>query len=372
MEHEIVHVKLIDDEPLYDKKINGKSRIVKMNIGDYLKITSTTTNEYQRNIQSPSFYRKLRQDLLDDTVMPPISVVYPEKDINLSQGLKVDNKFIILDGLQRTNSIMECIKTLEKGKSEGIIKDVESFKEKEIYVEIWENLELKYILYKMVVLNTGQKKMDYEHQLDILSDSLEVILQENQIKYITRKEELNKSAKSPDAFKLSSITTALVSFISGKPSTGKKNAAEFLFERFNLSIDTNEEDMTLGLINNDETYEILMWSLTEFDQKMQELYKDDNPLRKYDAFLSSMLGAMGNIYLRNPDNFENNFSKLKQLMNSDPDPLRIKSFEASYNSFKTGIGQKRRKFIFETFNQFFRMGHSEQLEWEQIQNELGY
>lgn len=267
---------------------------------------------------------------------------------------------------------MECIKTLEQGKSEGIIQDVETFKDKEIYVEIWESLELKYILYKMVVLNTGQKKMDYEHQLDILSESLEVILKENHINYITRKEELDKNPKEPDAFKLSSITTALVSFISGKPSTGKKNAAEFLFERFNLSIETDEEEHTLGLINNDDTYQILLWVLTDFDKRLSEIYQEGNPLRKYDAFLSSMLGGMGDIYLKNPKNFETNFQKLKQLMDTEPDPLRIKAFEASYNSFKTGIGQKRRKFIFETFKDFFRMSNSERLEWEQIQNDLGY
>lgn len=371
MDENKVYVESINSEPLLDKKINGKSRMVKMKIGDYLKITSITSNEYQRNIQSPTFYKKLRKDLLDDTVMPPISVVYPEKDIDLSNGLLIDKKFIILDGLQRTNSIMECIKTLEQHKSEGIIKDVETFENKEIYVEIWEELELKYILYKMVVLNTGQKKMDYEHQLDILSESVETILNEHNVKYITRKEELDKRSKDNDTFKLSAITTGLVSFISGKPSSGKKNAAEFLFERFNLSMEIDEEDVVLNLINNDETYKILTWVLTEFNERLNFCYgSEENPLRKYDVFLSSMMGSMGEVFTKNPEQFKNKFEDFKDLVNQQDDPLQIKAFEASYNAFKTGIGQKRRRFIYETFKLFFKMSSSDRLEWEQIKDEI--
>ena len=372
MEDKRVHVKLIDEEPLQDKKINGKSRIVKMKIGDYLKITSIHTNEYQRSIQSPSFYKKLRQDLLDDTVMPAISVVYPEKNLDLSKGLSIDKKFIILDGLQRTNSIMECIKLLEQGKSQGVIKDVDTFNNKEIYVEIWEELDLKYILYKMVVLNTGQKKMDYEHQLDILSESLEPMLNQNGIKYIKRKDEPNYTIPvDEETYKLSNITTGLVSFISGKPSSGKKNAAEFLFDRFNLSIEVEDDKNTLNLIDNDETYEILLWVLTDFDKKLTEHYGiEKNPLRKYDVFLSSLLGGMGNVFSQKPEKFKMKFEQLKELMETSSDPLRIQAFEVSYNSFKTGIGQKRRRFIYETFKHFFNMSSSDRLEWELIQDEI--
>lgn len=367
MSEEKISLHSLNEEPLVDRKINGKSWIVKMTIEDYLKITSTTTNNYQRNIQNLSFYKKLIKDLLDDTVMPPISVVYPSV-IDFNTGLNINHKFIILDGLQRTNSIQECIKLLENGESKGKIQTIEEFKKKKIYVEIWEDLDTKYILYKMVVLNTGQKKMDYEHQLDILSESLEQILIQNGIQFITRKDEL-ENRNSENFYRLSSITAALVSFLSGKPTPGKKNAAEYLFDQFNLSIDENDED-ALSLISDDTTYSKLIWVLKDLKEMIDDKYDADrNPLKKYDVFISSLLGAMGYAHSRNPEKFEYKFSQFIALFEKD-DPLRLNIFEKSYNSFKTGIGQKRRRFIYETFKRFFIMESSVRLEWEEVLDEL--
>lgn len=368
MSEEKILLHSLSEEPLLDRKINGKSWIVKMTIKDYLKITSTTTNHYQRNIQNLSFYRKLIKDLLDDTVMPPISVVYPSV-VDFDEGLNIDHKFIILDGLQRTNSIQECMKLLENGESKGKIQTVEEFNNKKIYVEIWEDLDTKYILYKMVVLNTGQKKMDYEHQLDILSESLERILTEENIEFITRKEELENRNKE-NHYRLSSITAALVSFLSGKPTPGKKNAAEYLFDQFNLSIEENDDD-ALSLISDDVTYSYLIWVLKDLREMIDEKYgKERNPLKKYDVFLSSLLGSMGYAHAKNPEKFENKIQQLIDLFASEQDPLRLNIFEISYNSFKTGIGQKRRRFIYETFKRFFIMESSVRLEWEEVLDEL--
>ncbi len=366
----LVKVDVDRTEPLLDAKINGKSWIVKMNIGDYLEITSTESNKYQRNLQNLSFYRKLIQDLLDDTVMPPISVVYPGREINFDEGLDPEKKFIILDGLQRTNSILECIEIIKEGKSKGKFQTVEEFLDKKIYIELWEKLDLKYILYKMVVLNTGQKKMDYEHQLDILSESIEGILEDNNIDYLTRKEEID-GGKDPSQYKLSTITTGLVSFLIGKPSPGKKNAAEYLFERFNLSMEGDEDENALSLINDDYTYKYLTWVLKDLDGMITDKYGlSNNPLRKYDVYLISLLGSIGYAHGKNPKKLEEKIENLTALFEAEKDPLRLSVFNPIYSSFKTGIGQKRRRFIYETFKLYFTLSSSERLEWEEINDEI--
>ncbi|MGY4556848.1 hypothetical protein COL22_02145 [Bacillus thuringiensis] len=366
-----IKVDLNFEEPLIDHKINGKSWIVKMRIGDYMDMMSTDTNKYQRNLQSLSFYKKLIQDLLDDTTMPPISVVYPEKDIDFSVGLNPQKKFIILDGLQRTNCISTCLKMIEDGKSEGKFKKIEDFKNKKIYVEIWEELDLKYILYKMVVLNTGQKKMDYDHQLDILSESVENKLQESNVTYITKKEE-TKGIKKENAFKLSAITSGLVSFVNGAPIPGKKNAAEFLFERFNISMEGNEEKNALSVIFDDETYKYVEWVLKDFNTALQEKYGQHNPLVNYEVFMTSLFASLGYAYQRNPEQLHTKVEQLMGKFETSSDPLRIKVFDEIYSSFKTGIGTKRRKFIFETFKYYFVMSSADEFEWEQIKDDLGY
>ena len=68
-----------------------------MSIGNYLLMTGINANPYQRNMQGLTFYKKLVEDLLDDTTIPPISVIYPEIDIDFEEGLSTDKKFIILD-----------------------------------------------------------------------------------------------------------------------------------------------------------------------------------------------------------------------------------------------------------------------------------
>jgi len=338
--------------------------MVQMTIGDYLNMVDFESNVYQRNLQNLSFYKKLIDDLLNDTTMPPISVVYPSKDINLQAGLLTKNNFIILDGLQRTNCLLECREIISKGKSTGSIKSLEEFNQKVIYVEIWENLDLRYILYKMVVLNTGQKKMDYAHQLDILSESIQKKLIEMNIPFFTVKDK-NSGTYDPNTFPLSTITQGIVSFINGSPIPNKKNAAEYLFERFNLDLEDNQNG--LALITDDLTYKYIYWVLKDLNTLLNQKYGEENPLKKYDIFLISLLASIGYCMKKNPENLHVKISVLESKFQSNNDPLNLKLFKQRYGEFKTSIGDKRRRFIYDTFRDYFQTPHYyDELEWENV------
>lgn len=356
------------EQPLIDSKINGKSWLVKMTVKNYLQMVDIESNQYQRNLQNLSFYRKLINDLLDDTTMPPISVVYPEENIDFQKGLRVDKNFIILDGLQRTNCILECRDIIISGKSKGLIKDIEEFDNKLIYVEIWEKLDLKYILYKMVVLNTGQKKMDYAHQLDILSESVKDKLEEAQIPYITVKEKVNGGNRQGH-FELSTITQGLVSYINASPIPSKKNAAEYLFERFNINIDDNSSG--LSLITNDSTYNYLKWVLVDFNNLLSEKYVNDNPMEKYDVFLISLFASLGYCQNKDPEGLDIKIKILESSFQSEADPIQLEVFKQLYTRFKTSIGDKRRRFIYETFRDFFLSPSAvDKLSWEYVYDRI--
>lgn len=357
--------------PLVDSKINGKSCIVKMRIGDYLKMAGIESNPYQRNLQNLTFYRNLIKDLLNDTIMPPISVVYPEDEIDFQNGLNVNKKFIIIDGLQRTNCLLECREIIESGKSEGLYKKIDDFNNKEVYVEIWNKLDLKNILYKMVVLNTGQKKMDYGHQLDILSESIKDVLEKESIEYFTQKDRVNGNKKQ-NTFELSTVTAGLVSFINKSPMQGKKNAAEFLFERFNIGLgDDDDASSGLNLIEDEETYRYFLWVIRDFDGLLNEKYgEQENPIRKYDVFLISLFASLGYCYSKRPANLSLKIKVLEEKFKRNSDPINLKDFEKLYSTFKTGIGDKRRKFIYETFRNFFLMPeHVDEVEWVNTYND---
>lgn len=341
------------NEPIYDPKIKGNSWMVKMKVKDYLALVNITGNEYQRNLQGLSFYNKLIDDLLDDTTMPPISVVYPDLNIKFNEGLNKDKNFIVLDGLQRTNCLLECRQRLEEGcVINKFYKTVEAFDEKLIYVEIWEELSLKDILYKMVVLNTGQKKMDYEHQLDILISSIKNDLDRMGIRYCTNNEK-KVYKDSNEVFQLSTIASALVSYINKSPIKNKKNAAEFLFNKFDLNIKSGEAESTLELISSEKTYYYLRWVLVEFNNIINDKYGENNPLIKYDAFLISLMASLGYSYNKHPELLDEKIKILMKKFEIEDDPLKLSRFDVCYNSFKTGIGDKRRKFIFNSFKFYF-------------------
>lgn len=351
-------------EPLIDKRVDGKSYMCKMKVKEYLKLVSLDNNPYQREVLGKRYYKKLVLDLLNDTIMPPISLVTYSTKFDEEKKLDKNDKTFILDGLQRTNCLIECIKILE-GKTIGLFEEfqktltLEQFENKEIYIEIWTGLSLKNLLYKMVVLNTGQQTMKYEHQLDILSNSLEVRLEQSKIKYV--KGIVNKK----NQFLLSNIVQALVSYINRGPISDKKNAAEFLFERLNL--DSDEVNNELFLLNDERTYETLEWFFKEVNPLVDEKYgQEENPFRRYDVYLISFFGALG--FANFKENSSQNVKEKKKLLLeklvSDLDPLNIKTFEGVYAKFKTGIGAKRRKLIFEAFKDYFLSpSYNEVIEW---------
>lgn len=353
-------------DSLNDSKVQGKSWLVKMKIGDYLEMIDLTSNPFQRSLLSLSFYKKLINDLLEDAVIPPISVVYPVKDFNPNIEFDITKKFIILDGLQRTNCLLECLRKINKAEQDFsgtiVFKTEDEFKQKEIYVEIWEELNLKNILYKMVVLNTGQKKMDYSHQLDILNTKMYEKLKEEDINVISKLDKESQRSKEWN-FNLSTVTEGLVSFVNRFPIPGKKNAAEFLFER--LAVDSSEIPEEIKLLNNDDTYNYLLWVLKDLYAKLEEKYGNNNPIRRYEAFLVSLLASMGYAYNKDKKNLDDKLLILIGLFKTQDDPINLKIFETYYGKFKTGIGDKRRKLIFETFKDFFISKPFEnQLEWE--------
>ena len=347
--------------PIIDQKIKGRSWMIQLKIGDYLSIVNKDGNIFQRSILQKSFYKTLIRDLLDDTSIPPISVVYTAPNWNIADGFTNEADFIILDGLQRTQCLLECLEILKNKKSDGIIKTETEFLDKTIYIEVWENIDLRNILYKMVVLNTGQKKMDYSHQLDILNLSLLDKLREQGINVITSKS-TKEGEEVGDGFLLADVSEALVSYINRSPISGKKSAAEFLFERIILTGDA--ESIEISTIYNQNTYDNLFWILRDFNDAMQAKYGDKNPMRRHNPFIVSFAASLGYATIKNAAHFiEKRDALITMLKSDEADPLNIDRYDVLYSKFKTSIGDKRRRLIFEAFRSYFSTPYINTIEW---------
>ncbi|MCB2199995.1 hypothetical protein KQI63_11345 [bacterium] len=176
---------------LIDKKIIGLNVTVSMSIGEYLDLASEITklNVFQRRKvrAHDRVYELLRKDLLQGCVIPPITLAVSDKmsdecPININRivergslleeeerGLNdyVEEAFrryqlIILDGLQRTFTLQQCLTTAQENDTEAEFSDFT------IRTEIYLGLSKSGILYRMLTLNTGQTPMSFRHQIEIL------------------------------------------------------------------------------------------------------------------------------------------------------------------------------------------------------------
>lgn len=153
-----------------DKKVKSKNIQFVIGIKDYYELATeiVNNNPYQRNKvnRSNSVYSLLREDILKGCIIPPIVLASTARlDPNISDEdqldeiLKDPKNLKILDGLQRTLSIMDVYKQHPEHFAEGTY-----FVRVEVYLSISETG----ILYRMLTLNTGQTPMTLRHQLEIL------------------------------------------------------------------------------------------------------------------------------------------------------------------------------------------------------------
>lgn len=154
---------------IFDQRINSWNLYVESTFGEYLKFAKKiiNNNELQRKRvkTSKTIYSLLKNDLQKGCIMPPLVLALVKTDIidvenpdqeKLLQYINENSKnVLLLDGLQRTYTLIDADTEMEKKSEEEYQKFLENKLRLEIYVEI-----NKFgILYRMLTLNTGQTPM---------------------------------------------------------------------------------------------------------------------------------------------------------------------------------------------------------------------
>lgn len=168
---------------IFDQRINSWNLYVESTFGEYLKFAKKiiNNNELQRKRvkTSKTIYSLLKNDLQKGCIMPPLVLALVKTDIidvenpdqeKLLQYINENSKnVLLLDGLQRTYTLIDADTEMGKKSEEEYQKFLKNKLRLEIYVEI-----NKFgILYRMLTLNTGQTPMSARHQLEMLySDML--------------------------------------------------------------------------------------------------------------------------------------------------------------------------------------------------------
>lgn len=151
---------------IFDQRINSWNLYVESTFGEYLKFAKKiiNNNELQRKRvkTSKTIYSLLKNDLQKGCIMPPLVLALVKTDIidvenpdqeKLLQYINENSKnVLLLDGLQRTYTLIDADTEMGKKSEEEYQKFLKNKLRLEIYVEI-----NKFgILYRMLTLNTGQ------------------------------------------------------------------------------------------------------------------------------------------------------------------------------------------------------------------------
>lgn len=301
---------------LFDKKVHGVNVSVDISIEDYWSLAQPVLrgNDLQRPRVAAKGkpYQLLKRDLMEGCVMPPIIVALkrtgaPEVEqllANLGDGqinetqkgrlaTEIERAFsareiIILDGLQRTYTIGDCITELRDKHPEAI----GAFLRRKIRLEAYVGLSKTGILYRMLTLNTGQTPMSFRHQIEILyHDFLDAGRLPAGISVV--READGRRARGGGKYKYADVVDMFYAYSTGRPeSIDKQGLVNKLGElEFLEEYDNANSDLTSLLL----TYNCFIRRLEdsagnwEFSlQKLHEIFPDAEVDRPFGRDVSSI------------------------------------------------------------------------------------
>jgi len=163
---------------LYDERTKCWSVQTTMSIGDYLDLARVAHEKQgsisgQRSTLATTTAKRIRSrmvsDIVQGAVLPPLVVglVLTEErfeDLKTSDAFSIENllpanggeELSIIDGMQRTSALLEAASTDE------------SVRSRLLRVEFWLTTSVRAMVYRMLVLNTGQVPWTINRQLTVV------------------------------------------------------------------------------------------------------------------------------------------------------------------------------------------------------------
>ena len=212
-----------------DHKIEAVNVLVELTIGDYLEIARDMlkANDFQRKrVIRSTVSKQLKEDLRVGCTIPPIILALAKDATDNSFDYKKieddsirkfieeafkNKKLSIVDGLQRTNVLLELEKDLL---SDNSIETLMFLKKQKIRTEVYVGIDRLGILYRMITHNTGQQAMSLRHLTEILYYDYTKIKWERDIKFITQKSG-ERAFDNTTEFSFKMIIDGFNSYISG-------------------------------------------------------------------------------------------------------------------------------------------------------------
>lgn len=351
-----------------DYRTNTNVLYGKIAVKDYIKLVGENFDRFkiQRKREVYQAYSRMREDIVKGALLPTITLAINPDVVNeylplleeenyekLEKKLLLTEDLYILDGLQRTYIIYDLIK--EKRELIG---------DQELLIEFWFEDDIKHLIYRLIVLNAGQKPMSMKHQVELLFMTMENNLRKDipELEIYTDKdtERRNKAKKFP----FDRIVTAYYSYLTKSPEAKREN---IVVKQMSEKDILNMSEDSLSEIYND--FKDYLSEYTILDGLVFDKYKnfptdnirgarnwlaDENVINSFFAALS--------IYSTTPQRrqrIEEALTNLKQKFESKEvsDPLDLAFYSQirrGFNPRKINVGYATRKLITNGFKEFFR------------------
>jgi hypothetical protein len=302
-------------------------------ISEYLDLVGESFYrvEVQRKRQQHPAYARLKSDLAEGALIPAITLAADPQSVTsllpfiekndlegLAHALMTTHEVFILDGLQRTFILKDL-------KSEG-----HEFKSGQtIHVEIWLEKSVQNFIYRVLILNAGQKPMSARHQVKLIFMTIRSSL-ENEImglKILNQGQERS----GPGEYSLDRMITAYLSFFMETPEISDDNLmgrGMIKEDLFNPTVSKIGEKFS--------HFKSCLQAYAEVDRRVQVVYEnsdwvvlpDANKLMGSGSMLSSFFAGAGRAFTgaRLEDGVEKAVEKLLDLLSSkgkSADPMGL-------------------------------------------------
>lgn len=362
-----------------DDRIESTSVLMDMTFDEYLKlVTGAEQNlEIQRRIvKGFKPYERLREDLKLGCLIPaPVLAIdkgfLPEAtdEGSFADALsKINPSHVyIVDGLQRTNAIQQVVESLETSEAES------EFLSRHLRVEVWPDIPLKALTYRMILLNAGQKPMSLRHQLEVVSNAL---CDELKRKFPDRleiyREREPERRRGPGKYRFSLIASAFQAFVQKSPHIDLRNEviSELnqidALEAYGRSVNRdNTSDPTSAFVEYIDF-------LVQLDEAVCRVYPEKRLNDRGEEIPSGItLFARDTIHLGLASAYAwcNDYKKdvlatsrealLRILNEAEPnvdDPMAFARLERIQTGFKRkdNVGEQTRNLVFAGFKEYFR------------------
>jgi hypothetical protein len=348
-----------------------KTRVVytQMSIDEYLDLVGEHFDEFaiQRRRERHRGYERLKRDVMNGALLPTITLAYDPNKVGDLQRLfdKGDD-----DGLVARLQKGEHVKILDGLQRTFILSDIRNSKhqfkqDQKLLVEFWLEQDPQNLIYRIIVLNAGQKPMSMRHQLEVLFATFKSQLESEipELELLLEKESTRRKRAGKYAF--DKVVVAYHAFLIKGTEVAKENVvAQSLIEENILS---GSEDELKSLYKDFTT------------QLSRYVRLDEEACRVYDGTLGRevptglvwfggdnvMLAFFAAIadFSNSRDRAKRTASSIKKLTralaSADPgdDPIGLMNYQkvvAGFNPKKINVGFATRKLLFRAFKEFFR------------------